>query len=533
MPLAPSPWLITDLTPEVIKALDGSIQTGLGRDGSRAPGLALPAAPSFTVSKTATSVTAIITNANGATSYEFSVNGTTWVSGVTVSGLTAATPYDFRGRGINASGTGPSSAVVTVTTNAAVASNNAWQEILESNFFRADSFDDTEDWHSAKVDNYLHTDLPVRTNGEPTMWGRWSGVGSAWALTNIVGTIPINGRVNFSVGGSGVIKRTHSEDGRLYICTEGLTTEAESAGVGDTVSLDGFSATISYVPQFISNTHPTYRDRGKSLCINYDNFNKGILGFGPSRLGVYFGDGSSASGMKKAHVFFMIQFDPEFYQENPDGTFPFLDVHKLFDLCSGHVEANRWGEPEERALMLNTEGGLREYGPNFTIIGTGGGGLSWANRIYLQEEPYKTYLQPNTGWYHYIRVYSPTKVLPLTRPPHTTLIQEPANRDIKWFGIEVAVDLGTVGNSDGSIELWVYNDKGVEQGYFDRRDTQRLAIFDHKNNLMTLGGNRLCNGYDTCPIDGHSRVYIDDVVISPSRIGPTYFQLLTDFEGPL
>jgi len=35
MPIAPSPWLITDLTPEVIKALDGSIQTGAGRAGSR------------------------------------------------------------------------------------------------------------------------------------------------------------------------------------------------------------------------------------------------------------------------------------------------------------------------------------------------------------------------------------------------------------------------------------------------------------------------------------------------------------------
>jgi len=122
MPLAPIPWLITDLTPEVIKALDGSIQTGLGRDGGRvtAPATPIaPTAPEFTVSKTDTTITAIISNANGAESYEVSIDGVTWVAGVTVAGLTPETPYSFRGRGINAIGTGPSSGVVTVTTNAA------------------------------------------------------------------------------------------------------------------------------------------------------------------------------------------------------------------------------------------------------------------------------------------------------------------------------------------------------------------------------------------------------------------------------
>ena len=122
MPLAPSPWLITDLTPEVIKALDGSIQTGAGRDGSRVTGPALPGAPAFTVSKTANSITAIITDGKEADSFEFSVDGVTWVAGVTVGSLTPETPYGLRGRGINANGTSASSAVVNVTTNAAYSS---------------------------------------------------------------------------------------------------------------------------------------------------------------------------------------------------------------------------------------------------------------------------------------------------------------------------------------------------------------------------------------------------------------------------
>lgn len=79
-----------------------------------------PGAPTFTVSKSSTSITATITDAAGATSYESSVDGTTWVSGLTASGLTAETPYTFQVRGINSAGTGAASSQA-VTTNAASA----------------------------------------------------------------------------------------------------------------------------------------------------------------------------------------------------------------------------------------------------------------------------------------------------------------------------------------------------------------------------------------------------------------------------
>ena len=136
---APNPWLITDLTPEVIKALDGSIQTGLGRDGSRELSLAAPTAPEFTFSKTDTSITAIITNANGATSYEASIDGAAWFAGLTVSGLIAETPYPFQIRGINSTGTGAASTAVSVTTNAAYS---------PVGLIFSENFNDQPDWEA-------------------------------------------------------------------------------------------------------------------------------------------------------------------------------------------------------------------------------------------------------------------------------------------------------------------------------------------------------------------------------------------------
>ena len=159
MPLAPSPWLITGLTPQVIKALDGSIQTGAGRDGDRATGPALPTAPAFTVSKTDTTITAGITSAYGATSYEVSINGTAWVSGLTVSGLTAETPYPLQVRGINESGTGTASAVITVTTNAAY---NPVGVIFSENF--DDQPDFTGQMHSTSQGQFANLGATVPDN---------------------------------------------------------------------------------------------------------------------------------------------------------------------------------------------------------------------------------------------------------------------------------------------------------------------------------------------------------------------------------
>lgn len=87
------------------------------RDGSRSSGPTQ--APLFTTSHTHNSITATITDARGATSYQVSVDGDNWFAGRTISSLSAETLYPFRVRGVNQYGTSPASDPVNVTTNAA------------------------------------------------------------------------------------------------------------------------------------------------------------------------------------------------------------------------------------------------------------------------------------------------------------------------------------------------------------------------------------------------------------------------------
>lgn len=74
-----------------------------------------------TTTKTATSITGVVTDGNGSTSYQIRVNGGTWQSGLTATGLTAETTYSVEWRGVNANGTGPATTPENVTTSAQAA----------------------------------------------------------------------------------------------------------------------------------------------------------------------------------------------------------------------------------------------------------------------------------------------------------------------------------------------------------------------------------------------------------------------------
>jgi len=116
MPGIPANITIAGRTPATIKGnLPPLINTlASARGGFRATG---PAAPEFTVSKTDTSITALITNGYGAESYESRVGSGAWSAGLTVSGLTAETAYAMQVRGIDDVGAGAVASEI-VTTNA-------------------------------------------------------------------------------------------------------------------------------------------------------------------------------------------------------------------------------------------------------------------------------------------------------------------------------------------------------------------------------------------------------------------------------
>lgn len=101
------------------RTINLSAKAGSGFESSGLAG-STPGVPTMdTPTKTATSITGVVLDANGATSFETRVDAGTWISGLTASGLTAETLYSVEWRGINANGAGPATTPVNVTTDAA------------------------------------------------------------------------------------------------------------------------------------------------------------------------------------------------------------------------------------------------------------------------------------------------------------------------------------------------------------------------------------------------------------------------------
>lgn len=114
----PSNIVLANLTTPPVKGLTSPfIATAPGlRDGTRSTG---PNPPTFTLSATSSSITATITNGNGADSYEIRVNSGAAVSGLTVTGLTAEQTYSVQVRGYTGQDAGAWSDPVDQATAAA------------------------------------------------------------------------------------------------------------------------------------------------------------------------------------------------------------------------------------------------------------------------------------------------------------------------------------------------------------------------------------------------------------------------------
>lgn len=106
------------------------------RDGTRPVG---PNPPVFTLTSTSDSITAAISESNGAESYEIRADNGLPVAGLTLTGLNAEQEYSVQLRGIDQNGAGPWSDPVTRMT---AEPYNPVGIILK------ESFDDQPDWHS-------------------------------------------------------------------------------------------------------------------------------------------------------------------------------------------------------------------------------------------------------------------------------------------------------------------------------------------------------------------------------------------------
>lgn len=117
MPGIPSDIVLADLTEPPVKAnVSPFIATRTDLRAGDRPTNNPPAAPAFTLSATPTTITATITNGNGAASYQIRLESGTSVDGVTLFSLSPNTPYSVQLRGINEYGPGPWSDAEEITT---------------------------------------------------------------------------------------------------------------------------------------------------------------------------------------------------------------------------------------------------------------------------------------------------------------------------------------------------------------------------------------------------------------------------------
>lgn len=135
----PAPIILRNLVPDV-KRVDSppagqpkiSTRADL-RDGSRGGGGAgsvEPGVPTFTLAVSATTITATVSNGNGADTYQIRVDLGVAIDGLTASGLAPETSYSIQVRGVNENGVGAWSGGVNVSTLAQGAASENFTPVL-------------------------------------------------------------------------------------------------------------------------------------------------------------------------------------------------------------------------------------------------------------------------------------------------------------------------------------------------------------------------------------------------------------------
>jgi hypothetical protein len=416
----------------------------------------------------------------------------------------------------------------TAVTEAA----ETWQQTLQKNFDVAETFDDVQDWDGFSLTgyNYGSTNAPKKSDGSATRWVYFTNDRVTVEYAAPTGVFAVADTVTGATSGArGTVEKLVTDNGKTYLQFSALTGKFSP---GETISnQNAVQARFVALPKWIANHGSDYvfKGNGKSLRINYYDFSGGVAGFGPSRLGTFLGDGTTGkSGYKKAYLFMMVKFQPGFFKQNADGTFQSVGTLKFFEMLSGFTAVDYWGTAAEHATSDGTPQVNTEYGLNFTVFNLYGGGASTANRLFVNEY---SFISNYPTTLHYVGAPYIGTGRPLSNGTTANTDFTSFYKAGEWFGLEVAMDLGTPNTDTGTIDFWIYDAKGNEKGHFSATGERRLNTFDHFYNKITLGGNRLCLGYGQCPAGQDNRWYVDDVIINKDRIGPKYFSLFTKPSG--
>jgi len=335
-----------------------------------------------------------------------------------------------------------------------------WQKTLESHFDIVETFDQLQDWYGT-----IPGGVVTEINNPEDMPKKLDGSSSMWGLYSQYYDGP-NQHLNDWIGDHGSEYNWRSNK----------------------------SACINYPPLYCD--------------INVDD----VKGYGSERLGTYFGDGTPESGYHDIHVFFMMKFHDGFWalKEGSSNEFMWPPVIKMFDCVTGFENVHNYAE---NCCQSNIQ---HEYGTNFTLYNAGGGGLSRPEKLYFIEGSDITSWDSDGNCWRYS--YERNVAM------HNECRFDAEYLAHKWIGVEYHLNLGTLGNSDGQAEFWLYDEEGNQIGYYNSGPVLMQTHFAYNYNKMVFGGNYQCAGDTECP--GETRWYFDDLIVDDQRIGPKYYNLL-------
>ena len=243
-------------------------------------------------------------------------------------------------------------------------------------------------------------------------------------------------------------------------------------------------------------------DTGKSLRIDLGSSNVA----GPSRLGLYFGNGTPVSGYQDLYIFWRANIPGNAWPKDLDGNYIWWDSWKFGSISHGFTDVAHWNYDTSQYWPY----GRFAFVPH--IKRRGSGEIAGQPAHMFEEADYET------GWY--------------SGDTWAT-----ANDTVKadydnWMGYEIHLRL-VPGEENGTVEIWQYNNTGEAALLFqdtNRRLRNNTASPGHLYNKFFFGGNNSASYAWTENMQ--SWYYIDDFIINDSRIGPAYFTLLNNQPPP-
>ena len=214
---------------------------------------------------------------------------------------------------------------------------------------------------------------------------------------------------------------------------------------------------------------------------------------GPSRLGLYFGDGTPESGYQEVYIFHMVR-----------------------------IPSNEW----PTAIDPDTKKGTYVAGDSYVYIdswkfGTINMGCTEAYCNHATYSPY--HIIPHIKNFEINDMLPAIKLEPNDGGNRTGVIgNRPAIRD-EWFGVEFHFKNVTEdGHNYTYSDVWMYDKEGNSWKIIDNHRTEFTSQpITHLWNSFFFGGNN--SAVYTWGTTMEPRYYVDDFIIHGSRIGPTYF----------